>query len=219
MAAVPPTPLVPPVAPAERPSPSNPPSATSATPSNVAGTAAKPPDTARLPLALPADVQRKLADALSGGDLAAAKALLAQNIAMEPTRLAEYRALVEAIPHPVALAEETLSRAKGQEMTIVYLGKERRIIPRAAANGEIDADFVAAEGNRPVRFRISRFSPEELLRLLPKDAETPEVHAALCMALLKANKPAEAARHIAACGVLGPVFESALQPSTPPPQP
>lgn len=167
------------------------------------------PEKPRLPQTLPADINRQLADAFTHGNLAGARGLLAANIAIDPARLAEFRNAVAAIPDPLRLAEETLLASKGQEIAVSYLGRERKIIPRSAANGDIEADYVSADGNRPVTFKTSKFTPEELLKLLPQQPETPAVHSAVCITLLQANRKADIAAHVPYCGVLGPVFEAA----------
>ena len=173
--------------------------------------AAKPVEPAkpRLPQTLPPEIVTRLADALAHADLAGARAILAANISIDPARLADYRRAVAAIPDPLQLAEDTLRASQGQEMSISYLGKDRKIIPRNIAEGEIQADFVTADGNRPVTFKTAKFTPEELLRLLPQQPETPATHAAVCLVLLKANHKADIAAHVPYCGVLGPVLEAA----------
>lgn len=173
--------------------------------------AAKPvePEKPRLPQTLPPDVATHLADALAHADLAGARAILAANISIDPARLSEFRTAIAAVPDPLQLAEDTLRVSKGQEMTISYLGKDRKIIPRNIVEGEIQADFVTADGNRPVTFKTAKFTPAELLMLLPQQPETPAVHAAICLVLLKANHKADIAAHVPYCGVLGPLFAAA----------
>jgi serine/threonine-protein kinase len=176
--------------------------------------AEKPPEPAKplLPQTLPPEVARRMSDSLARGDLAGARALLAAGIPLDPARLTEFRSALAAIPEPLALAEQTLQASKGQEMAVTYLGKERKIIPRNITNGEIEADFVTADGNRPVTLKLSKFTADELLKLLPQAPETPAAHAAVCLALLKANRKADIAAHVPDCGVLGPLFEAAATP-------
>ncbi|MEI8243548.1 MAG: serine/threonine-protein kinase [bacterium] len=215
----PPPPVAPPVtttvAPAT-PEPSLqavPPVATPAPPAKPV-VAEKPPEPEkpRLPQTLPPEMVRRLGESLARGDLAGARALLAAGIPMDPARLAEFRSALAAIPEPLALAEQTILASRGQEMAVAYLGKDRKIIPRNIANGEIDADFVTADGNRPVTLKLSKFTADELLKLLPQAPETPAAHAAVCLALLKANRKADIAAHVPDCGVLGPLFEAAATP-------
>ena len=187
------------------------------TPAIVAPPPAKPaivektpePEKPSLPQTLPPDIGKRLANALARCDLASARAVLAENIRMDAAKLAEYRSAVTAIPDPLQLAEDTILASKGQEVVISYLGKDRKIIPRGVGNGEIAADFVAADGNRPVTFKTAKFTPDELLKLLPQQPEAPPIHAAVCLALLKANRKGDVAAHLPYCGVLGPVFEAA----------
>lgn len=167
------------------------------------------PEKIRLPQTLPPDTGKRLADALVRGDLPGIRAMLSGNIPMDPARLAEYRTAVAAIPDPQQLAEQNLEASKGQELSITYLGRDRKIIPRKVANGEIEADFVTADGNRPVTLKLAKFNPDELLKLLPAQPETPAAHAAVCLALIKANRKAEIAKHVPQCGLLGPAFEAA----------
>jgi serine/threonine protein kinase len=202
-------PIAPPVAPAVLPPP--PAIAKPEVPAAATAPAAKPvePEKPRVPQTLPSDIATRLTDALARADLAGARAILAAKISIDPARLSEYRSAVAAIPDPLQLAEDTLRASKGQEMTISYLGKDRKIIPRNIAEGEIQADFVTADGNRPVTFKTAKFTPEELLMLLPQQPETPAVHAAICLVLLKANHKADIAAHVPYCGVLGPLFAAA----------
>jgi serine/threonine-protein kinase len=162
--------------------------------------------------ALPADTIKRLAVAFAAGDLQAARALVAGGTPADARRFAELRAAVNAVPDPLRLAEQTLLQSQGQEIAIAYMGRERRIIPRRVQDGEIQADFVAADGNRPVTFKTARFSSEELVRLMPAEPDTPAAQAAVCIALLKAGRLDEVARRRAACGILAPVFEAAAQP-------
>ena len=99
--------------------------------------------------------------------------------------------------------------SKGQEVAITYMGKERKITLRNVVNGEIQADFATAEGIRPVTLKTAKFTPDELLKLLPQQPENAAGHAAVCLVLLKANHKADIAAHVASCGVLGPLFEAA----------
>ena len=205
-------PVAPPKVPAVSPPPAaiNKPKTGAATP---APPAAKPADPAKpqqtLPQALPPDIIKRLGGALARGDLAGARAILAVNILIDSARLAEYRIAIESIPDPLQLAEQTIQASKGREIAITYMGKDRKITPQTVANGEIEAVFVTADGNRPVTLKTAKFTPDELLKLLPQQPETPAVHSAVCIALLKANRKADIAAHVPYCGVLGPVFEAA----------
>ena len=204
-----PAPAPAPAAPAGTPAPATA-APTAATPATAAATpAAKPAAPSAQAQALPPEQLKQLADALTRGDLAGARTLLNATSSTDATRLAEYCSAVAAIADPLQLAEQTLLAAKGQELTITYMGKERKITPRSVSNGEINADFVTADGNRPVVLKTAKFTPEELLKLLPPQPETPPVHAAVCIALLKAGHKADIAAHVPYCGVLGPVFEAA----------
>lgn len=167
------------------------------------------PEKSALPRELPAEYARRLTSALKQGDLDGARAMLAVSVPMDAAKLAEFRAALQAIPDPLRLAEDTLLRARGQETTVTYMGKERRIIPRSVANGEIQADFVSAEGTRPVTFKTAKFTPDELLKLLPPEPDSPAAQAACCIALLKANRPDDVATRRAACGILAPLFAPA----------
>jgi predicted Zn-dependent protease len=128
---------------------------------------------------------------------------------MDPTRLAEYRTALSAIPEPLKLAEQNLQALTGKELSIQYMGKDRTIIPRRAENGELEADFVAADSRRLVVLKLSKFTAEELLKLLPAQPDSPAAHAAVCLTLLKANRKEDATAHARACGVLAPLFEAA----------
>lgn len=164
-----------------------------------------------LPRALPPDCATRLAACLLKGDLDGARALLTADVPMDPAVLAEFRAAIGAVQDPRRLAEQTLLKSRGTETTISYLGKERRIIPRSVANGEIQADFVSADGNRPVTFKTDRLTPEEVLKLMPTDSDSPAIHVSICVALLRANRRDELAQHVSACGVLTPVIEAAAK--------
>lgn len=177
--------------------------ATAATPAPPAAT---PP-----PATLPPQAVTKLAEAFTRNDLDAARAVLAGDLGLDAARLAVFRDAVQAIPDPLRLAEETLLKSRDQEITITYMGKERRIIPHRVINGEIAADYVAADGNRPVTFKTARFTPDELVKLLPSDPETPAAQAAVCLALLQAGHRDDVAQHSAKCGPLAPVFEAAAR--------
>jgi len=204
-------PVAPPVAPAIAPPPPiiAKPEVPAAAITSAPVTKPVEPEKPRLPQTLPPDIVSRLADALTRADLAGARAILAANIAIDPARLSEYRNAIAAVSDPLQLAEDTLRASKGQEMTISYLGKDRKIIPRNIVDGEIQADFVTADGNRPVTFKTTKFTPEELLKLLPQQPETPAVHAAVCLVLLKANHKADIAAHVPYCGALGPLFAAA----------
>ncbi len=162
------------------------------------------------PAALPPETTEKLAAAFVRGDLDAACAAL-DGAAMSAARAAALREAIQSIPDPLRLAETTLMQSHDQELTITYMGKERRIIPRRVVNGEISADFVSPDGNRPVTFKTARFAPEELLKLLPAEPETPAAQAAVCLMQLKTGHKDEVAKRSAKCGLLAPVFEAAAQ--------
>lgn len=157
---------------------------------------------------LPPDVVRRLAASLGVGDRIAARRILGENIPLPASRLRAFSDAVDAVPDPLSLAEETLLKSVGQEVTISYMGKERRIVPRSSIAGAIQADFVSSDGPRPVTFKTARFTPDEIVKLLPQ-AETPALHAAWCIALLKAGRKDDAVQHAGQCGLLAPVFEAA----------
>lgn len=174
-----------------------------------------PPTTKNVPTApvesqqpLPPDVVKRLAVFLGAGDRTAARRILGENLPLPASRLRAFSDAIDAIPNPLDLAEETLLKSAGQEVTISYMGKERRIIPRRSIDGTIQADFVSPDGPRPVTFKTARFAPDEIVKLLPQ-AETPALHAAWCIALLKANRREEAGQHAGQCGLLAPVFQAA----------
>ena len=216
------TPVAPPVAvnppsnaptlptPAPTPAPAktvpSPPTPQPPTPSVQTPVQPIPPTSQKL---LPPDVVKRLAATLGQGDWNGARAVLASTIPLPASRLREYSDAVEAIPDPLRLAEETLLKSVGQEVTITYMGKERRIIPKSSANGTIEANFVSSDGPRPVMFKTTRFTPDEIVKLLP-EAATPAHHATWCIALLKARRKDEAAKHATQCGLLSPVFDAAV---------
>ncbi|MFZ4395604.1 MAG: serine/threonine protein kinase [Kiritimatiellia bacterium] len=208
------TPPRPPVTPSAASGVGSPPSSVPA-PSGPAAVIPAPspkppePEKTRLPQIIPPDTAKRLADSLVRGDLAGMRAILAVNLPMDPARLAEFRRAASAIPDPLQLAEQTIEASKGQELSITYLGKDRKIIPRSVANGEIEADFTTADGNRAVTLKLVKFSSDELLKLLPARPESPATRAAVCLVLLKANRKAEVAAHVPHCGLLGPLFEAA----------
>ena len=161
------------------------------------------------PQPLPPESSKRLVEALLHGDLVGARAVVAVAIPMDAASLTEYRNALSAIPDPLRLAEETLLASKGQEITITYNGKDRKITLRNVVNGEIQADFATGDSIRPVTLKTSKFTPEELLKLLPPQPDSAAGHAALCIALLQAKHKADIAAHVAPCGVLGPLFEAA----------
>ncbi|MEI6210658.1 MAG: serine/threonine-protein kinase [bacterium] len=167
------------------------------------------PEKTHLPQIIPPDTAKRLADTLVRGDLAGMRAILAVTLPMDPARLAEIRSAASAIPDPLQLAEQTLEASKGQELSITYLGKDRKIVPRSVANGEIEADFITADGNRAVTLKLAKFSSDELLKLLPARPESPATRAAVCLVLLKANRKADVAAHVPHLGRLGALFEAA----------
>ena len=171
----------------------------------------RPPVVPSLPQALPSDVTRNLASALASGNIIAARSALAGKINVDPDRLAEFRTAVAAIPDPQSLAEETLMRSRNQEVTITYMGKDRKIIPHSIVNGDISADYVSDEGKRPVTFKMSKFTPDEIVKLVPADSDKPAVQAAYCIALLTAGRKDDVGPHRVKCGVLAPIFEAAMQ--------
>ena len=192
-------------APSPTDQPANPAKDTKASPSQTAAPAPEPKNAPAAAQALTDDLKKQLASALAQGDLAAARALLAG----KADRLSELCSAFESIPDPLQLASQTVLASVGQEMTITYLGKDRTITPKSVANGGIEAEFTTADGKRPVTLKLAKFSPEELLKLLPQNPETPAQHAAICVQLLKAKHPADVAAHVPNCGVLGPLFEAA----------
>ena len=137
---------------------------------------------------------------------------LNDNLDLDPAKLVEYRTAMHAIPDPLRLAEGTIMKSRGQEVTVTYMGKARRIIPRNVLDGEINADFVAAGENRPVAFKTTRFLPEELVLLMPEKPDSPAAQAAVCLVFLRAGKRDEVTRRLAGCGILAPIIEAAAKP-------
>jgi serine/threonine protein kinase len=202
------------------PSPALSPAATATMPSVESGAVASAGGAVPAPppggeTTLPAELLVSLRQMLACGELAAARQALAAvaDGAGAPAARAMLAAL-ETLPDIAAQVERGILARRGQMIAIRYGGRERRVIPRSAVNGEIQAEFIAEDGtSRPVAFRIDRLDAAEKLRWLPPPATSAE-HAAACLLALQAGDNASLARYAAGAGALAPLFKP-----DPPPAP
>jgi serine/threonine protein kinase len=178
----------------------------------VTAAVARPPETPaqtaqRFGDILPDELLRNMANALAKGDVAAARQALAQHPGGE--RLPEGQRLaaaLDSLPNHLRLVEAGLLARRGTTITIRYLGRERKIVPRSVVQGELQAEFIADDGStRPVSFKTDRLDPVECLRWLPPATNAGE-HAVACILALQANDPGVLAQHIDASGPLSVLF-------------
>jgi serine/threonine protein kinase len=156
---------------------------------------------------LAAEPLRTLADLLRNEDIAGAIAYSEKLVrSATDSRYREMHAALQRLPSSNPLVEHALRGLIGKEIVIRYMGNERRIIPTAIQQGEIEAAFIAADGSsRPVVLSIDKIDPAERLRLLPP-AQTAEDHVIHCILALQAGNASHLAAHQGAAGALAPVF-------------
>lgn len=184
-------------------------------PGPATGAVARPPETPeqtveRFGDILPDQLLRTMAGALAKGDVAAARQALAQHPGgeslSEGQRLA---AALDSLPNHLRLVEAGLLARRGTTITIRYLGRERKIVPRSVVQGELQAEFIADDGStRPVSVKTDRLDPVECLRWLPPATNAGE-HAVACILALQANDAGVLAQHIDASGPLSVLFNLA----------
>lgn len=152
-----------------------------------------------------------IATALGAGDITEARRKMTELAKAAPRPSAELEAIrtaLNTLPTPLSAVEKGLQSQIGKEIVIRYLGHDRKIIPKAIADGELQAAFIANDGSsRPVSFMIDKLDAAEQLRWLP-DARTAAEHAIFCMLALQAQNAERFREHKDNTGALAPVFNS-----------
>ncbi len=180
------------------------PSQEGSSPSEAASQAdARPP--------LPNPMLADIATALGAGDITEARRKITELAKAAPRPSGEIEAIrtaLNTLPTPLSAVEKGLQSQIGKAIVIRYLGHDRKIIPKAITDGELQAAFIANDGSsRPVSFRIDKLDAAEQLRWLP-DAQTAAEHAIFCMLALQAQNAERFREHKDNTGALAPVFNS-----------
>ena len=202
-------PALPPAAPAATP----PTPAVEAVPVLPAATAGSTTDAAPAPGGgeSPAPASHGLAETaarLATGDVAGAVARLDALLAASPSApgIEAIRDALKSLPPPLAAVEAGLLAQRGQEIVIRFLGRDRKILPRAIIDGNLQAEFLADDGtSRPVAFAIDKLDAAEKLRWLP-EPQTPTDHAIVCLLALQAGDLERVRAHRSRTGALAPLF-------------
>jgi hypothetical protein len=205
-----------PAAPAADPPPGRPPEpavpAVAWTPAPPAtSTAAPPAEDAAAPVIPAPSLMPLLADAaaqLGSGDTAGAVARLDALLAASPSApgIEAIRDALKSLPPPLAAVEAGLLAQRGQEIVIRFQGRDRKILPRAVVNGELQAEFLSDDGtSRPVAFPIDKLDAAEQLRWLP-EPQTPADHAVACILALRAGEKERFRALRGRTGALAPLF-------------
>jgi hypothetical protein len=200
---------LPPAAPAATP----PTPAVEAVPVLPAATAGSTTDAAPAPGGgeSPAPASHGLAETaarLATGDVAGAVARLDALLAASPSApgIEAIRDALKSLPPPLAAVEAGLLAQRGQEIVIRFLGRDRKILPRAIIDGNLQAEFLADDGtSRPVAFAIDKLDAAEKLRWLP-EPQTPTDHAIVCLLALQAGDLERVRAHRSRTGALAPLF-------------
>ena len=152
-----------------------------------------------------------LADAaaqLGSGDTTGAVARLDELLAASPSApgIEAIRDALKSLPPPLAAVEAGLLAQRGQEIVIRFQGRDRKILPRAVVNGELQAEFLADDGtSRPVAFPIDKLDASEQLRWIP-EPQTPADHAVACILALRAGEKERFRALRDRTGALAPLF-------------
>ena len=147
---------------------------------------------------------------LATGDVAGAVARLDALLAASPAPpgIGAIRDALKSLPPPLAAVEAGLLAQRGQEIVIRFQGRDRKILPRAIVDGNLQAEFLADDGaSRPVAFPIDKLDAAEQLRWLP-EPRTPVDHAVTCILALRAGDLERVRAHRARTGALAPLFDA-----------
>lgn len=148
---------------------------------------------------------RSLADAYKTGGTSGMQAFASARLAAGYTH-PQFRAVRDALAtvEPLdRLVTRALEQAKETEISLVFQGKTRTVVPKSVSNGEVTLFF--GEQNRHITLKIASIDNAEMIRLLGKSL-TPSQSASVCFRLLETGHPEDARGHAAASGALAPVL-------------
>ncbi len=153
--------------------------------------------------AMPPDAafHRELAGAYQTGGITAMQSVVKDRLAAGYTHF-EFKAIQEALAavEPLdALAIRALEQIVQTEIMLNFQGKNRRVVPKAVADGEVVVYF--PEQKRHVTLKIASISDAEKVRLLGPNL-TPQLSASVCFRLLETGNAEAAQPYAAASGSL-----------------